>query len=300
MKYDVFISYSWRDKETARVIYEKLIRCGFTVFFDEKTIPAGGSFPKVVAENILSSNVFLYLGSRNSYNSGWAPEEFTFAKNHKERSKILFYAIDDSPRPNWLDFASGVLNRRNSRDHSLDVIVHDIHEMIGIQSVCACSSKSSSSLQPTTYNDEGERYLQGRQYPKAIDCFKRGIDIGDANAMYNLGSMYMNNIYVHNKKIEGVDLVLQAAKAGLSKARRLLIEEANRDATFVKRFMIDIKTLLEEEAETGDKKSQYDLALMYQHGSSVIMKDKQRAMYWFKKCIEYKDARMHLCWLQSN
>ena len=70
MIYDVFISYSWKDKETARFIYQELIRAGFTVFIDDKELSAGGSFPASVAENILNSNVFLYLGSNNSYNSG--------------------------------------------------------------------------------------------------------------------------------------------------------------------------------------------------------------------------------------
>lgn len=154
MIYDVFISYSWKDKETARFIYQELNRAGFTVFIDDKELSAGGSFPASVAENILNSNVFLYLGSNNSYNSGLAPEEFTYAKNHKDRNKILFYAIDNSPLPNWLDFASGVLNRRNSNEHSLSIIIQDIREMTGRQSGYSPSTRASYSLTSSVHNDE--------------------------------------------------------------------------------------------------------------------------------------------------
>lgn len=118
--------------------------------------------------------------------------------------------------------------------------------------------------------------------------------------------------------------MLQAANAGLSKARMMLFQEANKDSSIALRLAdsdlstedrTDIRHILikdrktdlslaqrwlEEDAERGDKQSQYDLALMYQHGTPILPKDKQRAIYWFQRCIDYKDSRLHLNWLQSH
>ena len=68
-KYDVFISYSRKDSTIADEICEAFGRVGITYFIDRKGIGGGNEFPLELATSILNSQVFLLLGSKNSYES---------------------------------------------------------------------------------------------------------------------------------------------------------------------------------------------------------------------------------------
>ena len=48
MKYDVFISYSRKDKDIADKIYACLTHAGFSCFMDRKGISGGADFPAVL------------------------------------------------------------------------------------------------------------------------------------------------------------------------------------------------------------------------------------------------------------
>ena len=130
-KYDVFISYSWNDIDIAKEIYAALENAGLKCCFDKKTFQGGADFPQITAENICNSDVFLYLGSKSSFTSGWAPDEVAFAKKHKKRGKLLYYAIDNNTMPDWMDLAFAACNRRNIYEHSFEsVLIEDIRKML--------------------------------------------------------------------------------------------------------------------------------------------------------------------------
>lgn len=130
-KYDVFISYSWNDVDIAKEIYDALKNAGLKCCFDKETFHGGADFPKITAANICNSNVFLYLGSKSSFTSGWAPDEVAFAKSRKDREKLLYYAIDNNKMPDWMDLAFAASNRRNIYEHSFkSVLIEDIRKMM--------------------------------------------------------------------------------------------------------------------------------------------------------------------------
>lgn len=126
MKYDVFISYSWKDVDKATEIYTLLQDVGIKCCLDKESF-RGTDFPEITANSILNSEVFLYLGSKNSFSSGWAPDEVAFAKSHKSRGKLLYYGIDNAQMPSWMELAFGAINRRNYKEHPVEtVLVNDI------------------------------------------------------------------------------------------------------------------------------------------------------------------------------
>lgn len=135
-KYDVFISYSWNDVDIAKEIYDAIINAGLKCCFDKETFPGGADFPQVTAENICKSDIFLYLASKSSFISRWAPDEVVFAKSHKNRNKLLYYAIDNNAIdnntiPKWLDLAFAASNRRNIYEHPFKgVLIDDIKKML--------------------------------------------------------------------------------------------------------------------------------------------------------------------------
>ena len=111
-KYDVFISYSRKDKKIAKKVHNTLKDANLRVFIDDKDIPAT-DFPAVLADAILSSKLFLLLASENYYYANFSPDELAFAKTHKPRGCIYCYLIDDAIIPKDYDLLTAAINRRN-------------------------------------------------------------------------------------------------------------------------------------------------------------------------------------------
>lgn len=104
MKYDVFISYSRRDyvDENKQVIPENIISKikdlfdanNISYWFDEEGVFSGDAFAPVIARNIKSSKIFLFISSKNSNASEWTSNEIATA--HAYKKKIIPFRYDDS------------------------------------------------------------------------------------------------------------------------------------------------------------------------------------------------------------
>ena len=79
MAYDVFLSYSRKDAETADIIYQTLEAAGIRCFIDHDGISGGSDFPKVLSEAIMGAKIMLYVASKNAYQSDYTQKELTFA-----------------------------------------------------------------------------------------------------------------------------------------------------------------------------------------------------------------------------
>lgn len=125
MKYDVFISYSRKDTNVANRICKEFENAGVSYFIDRQGVAGGLEFPKVLASAILNSEIFLFLASRNSYESKFTNSEIVFAFNKKDKEKLLPYIIDSSSLPSDLDFVFSGINRRNIKEHPVETILLD-------------------------------------------------------------------------------------------------------------------------------------------------------------------------------
>lgn len=110
MKYDVFISYSRKDSETADLICSALTEVGISCFIDKEGIGGGENFPEVLASTIDSSRIFLFLASANSYKSKFTKAEILYAFNHLRSGCIIPYILDESEMPADLEFLLGNVN----------------------------------------------------------------------------------------------------------------------------------------------------------------------------------------------
>ena len=132
MPYDVFISYSRKDTKVADRICEVFDKVGISYFIDRQGIGGGFEFPLPLAENIVSSKIFLFLASENSYNSKFTINEIVFAFNKKEKNSILPYIIDNSSLPLDLEFVFAGVNWRNIKEHPIEkTLVLDIFKLLG-------------------------------------------------------------------------------------------------------------------------------------------------------------------------
>lgn len=132
MKYDVFISYSRKDTVIADRICSAFDKAGISYFIDRQGIGGGFEFPTILAENILDSRIFLFLGSKNSYDSKFTNNEILFAFNKKPHNSLLPYLIDDTPLPLNHQFTFASINVRNSKEHPIEtVLVNDVLLLLG-------------------------------------------------------------------------------------------------------------------------------------------------------------------------
>lgn len=132
MKYDVFISYSRKDMAVADRICKAFDDAGIKYFIDRQGIDGGFEFPKVLAENIINSKLFLFLASENLYNSKFTTSEIVFAFNKKSKNSILPYIVDDSTMPLDLELVFAGVNWRNINEHPIETtLVVDVLRMLG-------------------------------------------------------------------------------------------------------------------------------------------------------------------------
>ena len=131
-KYDVFISYSRKDSAIADEICKAFDRVGITYFIDRKGIGGGNEFPLELATSILNSQVFLLLGSKNSYESKYTNAEIHFAFKKKEQKSILPYILDDTPMPLEIDFILSTINWRKYQEDPINtILVDDVLKLLG-------------------------------------------------------------------------------------------------------------------------------------------------------------------------
>lgn len=129
---DVFISYSRKDTAVADEITQALDAAGISYFIDRQGISGGLEFPEILAQAIVECKVFLYLASKNSYQSKFTNSEITFAFNKKEKNRILPYITDDSELPIGLQFLFSGINWRNRTQHPISTLVADLRTMLSL------------------------------------------------------------------------------------------------------------------------------------------------------------------------
>lgn len=101
MAYSVFISHSTKDSEVVKKISNELSKYGITTFVASDNLPVGASLSEGIKNNILQSDLFLLLWSKNAKKSEWVTSETVFAQSND----ILIYPVildKDLPLPVFL------------------------------------------------------------------------------------------------------------------------------------------------------------------------------------------------------
>lgn len=104
--WNVFISYSSKDKAIASVIVDDLREQGFTVWQDELTIQPGMKLREAIHEGIQKSSCILVIFSNNSLNSNWVVNELDGAmlREIREGRSLVLPVLIGKIDPNALPF----------------------------------------------------------------------------------------------------------------------------------------------------------------------------------------------------
>ena len=144
MKYDVFISYSRKDyvDENRQVIPDNVINKikelfqtnHITYWIDEEGISSGDAFATVIAKNIRSSKIFLFISSENSNQSEWTSNEIAAARSFGK--KIIPFKIDDSPYNDSVIMYIARLDYieyKNNHDKALSRLLTSVRKTLDIE-----------------------------------------------------------------------------------------------------------------------------------------------------------------------
>lgn len=102
MDKDVFISYSRKDKDTVKLIYERLEKAGVKCWLDMDGMYSGVSFKKVIVDAIKQSKVLLFMSSENSNKSRNVVSEVSIAVEYGK--KIMPVRLDMSPYSESIEY----------------------------------------------------------------------------------------------------------------------------------------------------------------------------------------------------
>jgi hypothetical protein len=155
---DVFISYSSADRESARVLAERLGERGLTVWWD-RTIPPGRVFDEVIQEALQAAGCVVVLWSDDSVKSNWVRTE---AAEGLDRDKLVPALIEAVMPP--IEFkriqAADLSGWAGDSDHpEYRKLVASVDERLRRPSTAARGSRPASPQQPVAAPPRTRRAL---------------------------------------------------------------------------------------------------------------------------------------------
>jgi TPR repeat protein len=122
---------------------------------------------------------------------------------------------------------------------------------------------------------------QKEDYNEALKWHRMAADQGNADAQYNLGTMYSEGNGVAKNALEAGRWYRKAAEQGHEKAKTetRVINDVNKFETAL------------AAAEQGDAKAQYDLGYMYDRGNSVVSRNHDEAREWYLKAARQGEVQ---------
>jgi hypothetical protein len=108
MEYDVFISYSRRDKKLVEKICKQFTIAGVTYWMDTDGIETGDEFKTIIVDAIDSCRVFVYFSSIHANASKWTAREITYAD--RKNMPIIPIRLDNSEYHKSVQFDLGGLD----------------------------------------------------------------------------------------------------------------------------------------------------------------------------------------------
>ena len=163
----VFISYSWRDRETADALVEALVAHGYEVTIDRRDLDFGEKWQMELAEFIRLSDTVIWLVSESSVKSEWVNWELDEVSKRKKR--LVPVMIGDTPRDK--------LPRQLGEIHILPLeglfnLDHDLGALIRVLETDLAWLKEGSRL--------GDRAHEWLSRDRARALLLRGAALGDS------------------------------------------------------------------------------------------------------------------------
>lgn len=131
---EVFISYSRKDSDTVKPIYEMLEKAGIKCWLDVEGMYSGVSYKKVIVEAIKNTSIVLFMSSINSNKSHNVVSEISLAMEYSK--KVIPVRLDKTPYSESIEY--DIINHdfityeASSNEQSLEKIMKKVQTLLEI------------------------------------------------------------------------------------------------------------------------------------------------------------------------
>jgi len=292
--YDVFISYSSKDADAAKILLQTLEKEGIKCWIAPRNIPEGREWADEIVHAIKKSRFFVLLFSINSNRSKQVLREITVAIDSCE---IIFPLKLDNTIP------TGSMEYYLSVPHWANTDLQDIRN--AAQTLSYRINSLIESLNEKEPEDEskifGDTYNASKNALRlsSMRSIKQAADNGDVEAQYKLGIFYMENI---DENIidtnRGTYYLSLASKQDYPQAQ-LRLAKAYKSGNGVPQNNDNVFKLLEQSAKQLPE-AMFLLGECYANGIGCI-RDSKKALICYLEAAKYDyvDAMLKAAnWLQ--
>ena len=229
MEYDIFISYSRKDFNEVKALYEMLKSriSNINIWFDLTGIESGDEeFDEKIIAAIDNSKMLLFALSDNSNQSKWAKDEVMYAKNTEKR--IIPVLMKGACLKGWFLFKFGRIDCIDLQDEKqVNKMLHNFSEWFNkklinerasspkaSQSHQTSAAKSATALSPEEMFQNGLEHYDKKNYTEAVKWYRKAAEQGYASAQCNLGDCYKQGNGVTKDYAEAVKWFRKAAEQG--------------------------------------------------------------------------------------
>ena len=304
MEYDIFISYSRKDFNEVKALYEMLKSriSNINIWFDLTGIESGDEeFDEKIIAAIDNSKMLLFALSDNSMQSKWAKDEVMYAKNTEKR--IIPVLMKGACLKGWFLFKFGRIDCIDLQDEKqVNKMLHNFSEWFdkklvnepasspkASQSHQTSAAKSAAALSPEDMFQNGLEHYDKKNYTEAVKWYRKAAEQGHAGAQNNLGYCYKNGYGVTKDYAEAVKWYRKAAEQGNDLAQYNLgvCYEYGQGVT---KDITEAVKWYRKAAAQDYARAQYHIGVCYKQGNGVT-KDYAEAVKWYRKAAEQGDAK---------
>ena len=302
MEYDIFISYSRKDFNEVKALYEMLKSriSNINIWFDLTGIESGDEFDEKIIAAIDNSKMLLFALSDNSIQSKWAKDEVMYAKNTNKR--IIPVLMKGACLKGWFLFRFGRVDCIDLQDaKQVTKMLNNFSEWFdkklinertsspkASQSHQTSAEKSATALSPEEMFQNGLEHYDKKNYTEAVKWYRKAAAQGYAPAQNSLGFCYKYAQGVTKDFNEAVKWYRKAAEQGFAKAQNSL-GFCYENGEGVTKDILEAVNWYRKAAEQGDADAQFNLGVCYDEGQGVTQ-DYYEAVKWYRKAAEQGDA----------
>ena len=317
MEYDIFISYSRKDFNEVKALYEMLKSriSNINIWFDLTGIESGDEeFDEKIIAAIDNSKMLLFALSDNSMQSKWAKDEVMYAKNTEKR--IIPVLMKGACLKGWFLFKFGRIDCIDLQDEKqVNKMLHNFSEWFdkklvnepasspkASQSHQTSAAKSAAALSPEEMFQNGLEHYDKKNYTEAVKWYRKAAEQGNTQAQFNLGYSYEFGQGVTQDYDEAVKWYRKAAEQGHARGQCNLGYCYEKGEGVTKNITEAVKWY-RKAAEQGHAIAQNNLGNCYRNGNGVTQ-DYYEAVKWYRKAAEqaepYAQNNLGICYYNGE
>ena len=315
----VFISYSWEDEEHKKWVIqfaERLMKNGIDVIIDQFDLVLGDRIPVFMEHSISEADYVLiictptYKSKANNRKGGVGYEgniisaELYSRGNERKYIPVIRKGSIDTAIPSYLTGKLGIdLTGNNDYEGNFRVLVATIigdkeiitvekkKDVIGsvLHSISSnLNIQTSDSLNKSIINEQnrlGDMYRHGQgvaqNYQKAVECYRKSAEQGDAYAQGELGWMYLIGYGVPQDYAQAAYWCQKSAIQGGSNGQNSLGYLYENGWGVSQDYKLAFEWY-KRAAEQGNPYSQNKVGYMYDIGRGITQ-NYELAFEWYQK-----------------